>query len=92
MHSRRTEPITRSQCALAFGAIFGVRMMRMPAPWATASKQWLNLQSLSRTRNLGASLGGVRLRRCCASQSEVGSVVDAARSSRRVSRCMTTKT
>ena len=51
-----------------------------------------NLQPLSRIRNLGASAGGVRLRKCCASQSDVGSVVDVVSSSRRVSRCMTTNT
>jgi hypothetical protein len=62
------------------------------APPATASNDWPNLQSLSRIRNFGAWSGGVRLRRCCASQSDVGAVVDVAGSSRRVSRCMTTKT
>jgi hypothetical protein len=62
------------------------------APWATASNERPNLQSLSRIRNLGAWPGGVRLRSCCASQFDVGSVVDVVSSSRRVSKCMTTKT
>src|SRR5664280_2899103 len=75
-HSARIVSITRSACALAFGAWIGVTITRAPSERTTASNDRLNFASWSRMRNrtglVRASRPSARLRACSGDPGRVG--------------------
>ena len=87
-HSRRMVPTNRSQTAFARGAMMGVLMIRIPSAAKTASKEEVNLVSLSSMRNLTGVVRSVssqqRLRACWVTQPATGLAVTPAMRTRRV--------
>src|SRR5450756_1736045 len=95
-HSALIVSITRSACALAFGARIGVRMTRIPSERSTASNDRLYLESRSRMRNrtglVRASSPRARLRACWVTHVESGCAVALLRWIRRLPSSMNTRT
>jgi hypothetical protein len=75
-HSARIVSITRSACALAFGARKGVRITCIPSERSTVSNGRQNFESRSRMRNRMAgkwpSRSIARFRACWVTQAESG--------------------
>jgi hypothetical protein len=95
-HSVLIVSITRSACALAFGARKGVRITRIPSEWSTASNDRLYLESQSRIRNRIAdersSSAMARFRACWVTHAEFGCAVAGLRWIRRLPSSMNART